>query len=197
MLHTDRLIRLLSFLLSSFSQPSYYLGHFKGISRLGGIVPLLNINQLALHHVFEAIFVFQNAFFLTLMGDWAVVMPNKAGEKKTAPSQTLTVFLPPSINISTDLRTAELMLAAEDGYSTAYSAGRWFKCYKQFQTYKWYCIWTMDKKLIIFTILRLLEISPENMQHQGDFKILSVYQSRPTFLHLVDVHYRFNAWTSD
>lgn len=149
MLHTDRLIRLLSFLLSSFSQPSYYLGHFKGISRLGGIVPLLNINQLALHHVFEAIFVFQNAFFLTLMGDWAVVMPNKAGEKKTAPSQTLTVFLPPSINISTDLRTAELMLAAEDGYSTAYSTGRWFKCYKQFQTYKWYCIWTMDKKLII------------------------------------------------
>lgn len=92
-LHTDRLIRLLSFLLSSFSQPSYYLGHFKGISRLGGIVPLLNINQLALHHVFEAIFFFQNAFFLTLMGDWAVVMPNKAGEKKTAPSQTLTVFL--------------------------------------------------------------------------------------------------------
>lgn len=181
MLHTDRLIRLLSFLLSSFSQPSYYLGHFKGISRLGGIVPLLNINQLALHHVFEAIFVFQNAFFLTLMGDWAVVMPNKAGEKKTAPSQTLTVFLPPSINISTDLRTAELMLAAEDGYSTAYSTGRWFKCYKQFQTYKWYCIWTMDKKLIIFTILRLLEISPENMQHQGDFK--SLYQSSPVQTH--------------
>lgn len=49
------------------------------------------------------------------------------------------------------------------------------------------------QKADYFTILRLLEISPENMQHQGDFKILSVYQSRPTFLHLVDVHYRFNA----
>lgn len=39
------------FLLFSFSQPSYYLGGFKGISPLGGIVPLLSVNLLALHHV--------------------------------------------------------------------------------------------------------------------------------------------------
>lgn len=43
------------FLLFSFSQPSYYLGGFKGISPLGGIVPLLSVNLLALHHVLYAL----------------------------------------------------------------------------------------------------------------------------------------------
>lgn len=56
------------------------------------------------------------------MGDWAVVMPNKAGEKITSFSQT------PSI-ISVHLRTAEFIWAAEDGYSITYSAGKWFTCY--------------------------------------------------------------------
>lgn len=60
------------------------------------------------------LFDFPKSLFLTVMGDWAVVMPNRPGEKKTTYSQTLLVFLLPSIIIRIHQRTAEVSLAAED-----------------------------------------------------------------------------------
>lgn len=72
----------------------------------------------------------QNAFFLTVMGDLAVVMPNEIGEKKTRYSQTLAVFF---------------ILAVEDGYTITCSAGKWFKCYIHAKHIT--DIWTMDKRL--------------------------------------------------
>ncbi len=77
------------------------------------------------------------------MGDWAVAMPDRAGEKKTTYSQTLAVLFLPSINISVHLRTGEVILAAEDGCSITYSTGKWFKRYINAKLRT--DIWTMDK----------------------------------------------------
>lgn len=71
------------FLPFSFSQTFHCLGRFKGIQPLGGIVPLLNVNLPALHHVLYILgiqFGFPNSSQL-----WWVTklqkMPNKKLEK--------------------------------------------------------------------------------------------------------------------
>lgn len=110
-------------------------------------MPLLTINLPLLHHVLYVLFDFPKSLFVTLMGDWAVVMPNRPGEDKTTYSQALLVFLLPSIIIRRHQRTAEVSLAAEDGYSvTAYSTGKC--CVKHYIHAKFKSdTWTMDKRL--------------------------------------------------
>lgn len=124
---------------------SYYLGCFTGVQPLGGIVPLLNINLPVLHHVLyilgKTLWLSKLQSSLTVMGYWAVAMPNNAGEKKkTAYSQTLL----PSVNIGIHPSTAEVILAAEGGYSITYSAGKWFQCYIHARLIA--DVWTTDKK---------------------------------------------------